>query len=147
MIDSSNPIYYTAAGGVLINDDHREVLLLIRPARDEVRLPKGHVEPDERPEETARREVAEEAGYADLDILADLGELLVVFTLEGRMVRRTERYYLMRPRTQRRVERPAKDAQQFFIVWVPWATALDTLTFEAERVWIRRAQDALEAIL
>ena len=55
----------------MINDD--KLLVLERPARGEVRLPKGHVEPGEAPREAALREVREEAGYADLEIVADLG--------------------------------------------------------------------------
>ncbi len=41
---------YQAAGGVVMSQDGREVLLLIRPGRDEVRLPNGHSEAEETPE-------------------------------------------------------------------------------------------------
>jgi ADP-ribose pyrophosphatase YjhB (NUDIX family) len=40
-------------------------MLLIRPSRDEVRLPKGHVEAGETLRAAALREVAEETGYDD----------------------------------------------------------------------------------
>ena len=131
-------ITYDAAGGVVTRGD--EVLLLIRPERDEVRLPKGHVDVGERPEEAALREVAEESGYADLEIVADLGTQLVAFTYRGTDYRRTEHYFLMRLRSPRRRPRPPEDEAQFIPTWVPWDEAEAALTFEAERIWLRRAR-------
>ncbi len=50
-----------------------QVLLLARPRKGEIRLPKGHIDPDETPVETALRETVKETGYANLEIVADLG--------------------------------------------------------------------------
>lgn len=144
MMEKPIRITYTASGGVLADTDGAHVLLLIRPASDEVRLPKGHVEPDESPERAALREVTEEAGYDDIDIVADLGEQLVAFPLGNKVVRRTEHYYLMRARSLHQIDRPSTDDQQFFTIWVTWVEALSHLTFEAEREWIRRARRAQE---
>lgn len=138
--------HYAAAGGVLVDPPKDRVLLLIRPSRDEVRLPKGHSESDESVRETALREVSEEAGFDDLEILSDLGEQLVVFALEGDVVKRTERYYLMRARTLHRRPRPEPDAAQFITIWVSWQEAREHLTFEAEREWLNRAHRALETL-
>ncbi len=135
---------YRAAGGVIANPTGDRVLLLIRPDRDEVRLPKGHIEPHEGAEETAMREAREEAGYGDLEIVADLGEQLVTFLWKNTIVRRTEHYYLMRTSALQEVDRPKSDQQQFFTVWVPWEEAAQHLTFEAEQEWIRRAMKALK---
>ncbi len=137
-------INYTASGGVVTNAEGTHVLLLIRPARDEVRLPKGHVEPEETLTDAALREVAEEAGYDDLEVLADLGEQLVAFPLDDKVMRRTEHYFLMRTRTLHQIERPQPDDQQFFTIWVPWDEVLIHLTFEAEQVWIQRARKLME---
>lgn len=146
MPTSGEPVTYTSAGGVVVNPSGDQILLLIRPERDEIRLPKGHVEPGEDLQETAVREVQEEAGYGDLEVIADLGKLLVTFLYQGRPVRRTEHYFLMQTKTLKRLERPESDAQQFFTVWVPWTEATTHLTFEAEREWIERAQKAWERI-
>jgi 8-oxo-dGTP pyrophosphatase MutT (NUDIX family) len=144
MVRSPVHITYTASGGVLTNAAGTHVLLLIRPERDEVRLPKGHVEPEEAIADAALREVAEEAGYDDIEIIGDLGEQLVAFPLDGKVVRRTEHYFLMRARTLHQTERPQPDSQQFFTIWVPWNEVPTHLTFEAERVWIRRARRIME---
>lgn len=132
-------ITYNAAGGVVIDAAGTQILLLIRPSRDEVRLPKGHIDAGETPQTAALREVTEETGYDDLEILAPLGEQLVAFPLEGQLVRRTEHYFLIRAKSKRQIERPAQDEQQFFALWVPMDEALDHITFEAEREWVRRA--------
>lgn len=137
-------ITYAASGGVLTNAEGTDVLLLIRPARDEVRLPKGHIEPGESAANAALREVVEETGYDDIEIIADLGEQLVAFPLGNKIVRRTEHYFLMRARALRQAERPVLDEQQFFTIWVPWDEVCTHLTFEAEQEWIRRAQHIVE---
>lgn len=144
MPDRQIPVLYLAAGGVVLHPDGQRILLLIRPSRDEVRLPKGHVEPGEAREAAALREVAEETGYNDLDILAALGEQLVAFPLGKHTIKRTEYYYLLQLRSLREGERPATD-EQFFPIWVSWDEALEHLTFEAEREWVRRARPVWQA--
>jgi 8-oxo-dGTP pyrophosphatase MutT (NUDIX family) len=69
---------YRAAGSVVVQQgviagldpDQRYILLLDRPGRNEVRLPKGHIDPGESVEATALRETTEESGYADLEVIA-----------------------------------------------------------------------------
>lgn len=128
---------YIAAGGVIVRDER--ILVLRWPSRQEVRLPKGHVEPGETVPEAALREVVEESGYTNLEIAADLGSQRVVFDDEGRHVVRTERYFLMTLAGE--TERPPRGGEaKFDPTWVTWDEALDVLTFEAEREWVRRAR-------
>lgn len=131
--------YYKAAGGVLVNPTGTHVLLLVRPSRDEVRLPKGHVETSETLENAAMREVTEESGYMDIAIVADLGEQLVAFQYEGKQIQRTEYYFLMRTYSDQQLPRPEEDENQFFPTWVRWDEADQHITFEAEREWLKRA--------
>jgi len=131
-------IRYEAAGGVVV--DGALVLVLQRPSRDEVRLPKGHVEKGESAKETALREVAEESGYDDLETVADLGKQTVEFDYKGAHVVRDERYFLMRPKSLHCTERK-KNELQFIPDWLGWEEALSALSFEAEREWVRRARE------
>lgn len=59
------------AGGVVLMG-HQVVLR--RTARGEYLFPKGHIDPGETEEETARREVAEETGV-EAEIVVPLGEI------------------------------------------------------------------------
>ncbi len=131
---------YDAAGGVVIDNEH--MLLLDRPMRREVRLPKGHVDPGETPVQAALRETIEESGYADLEILDDLGSQVVMFNFQGDDYIRTEHYYLMRLTTQRTVRRSRKDEAQFTPIWAALSEAVDRLTFDAEKQFATRAIEA-----
>jgi 8-oxo-dGTP pyrophosphatase MutT (NUDIX family) len=132
-------IRYQAAGGVVVEGDR--VLILRRPSRDEIRLPKGHIEQGESAQETALREVAEESGYDDLKILADLGHQTVEFDYKGVHVVRDEYYFVMRPQSLHRKERKEKELQ-FIPDWLGWDEALSALSFKAEREWVSRARQA-----
>jgi 8-oxo-dGTP pyrophosphatase MutT (NUDIX family) len=123
----------------------RRVLVLLRPKREgpdglpEVRLPKGHIEPGESRRTAALREVHEEAGLPDLQIVADLGHQIVEFDWDRHHYIRDESYFLMSLPTSARTVPPEK---QYERLWVTWAEALEKLTYEAEREWLRRARAA-----
>lgn len=139
MAKKKTTVYYESAGGVVI--DQGRMLLLNRPARGEVRLPKGHIDPGESPEMAAVREVTEESGYADLEITHTLGVEEVEFDSNGKHVVRTEHYFAMRLRSARTLRRDAKDEEQFIIAWTPLEVAAEQLTYPAEAA---RARAAIE---
>ena len=146
---------YQAAGGVVIQkgvipglDETRAyVLLLDRPDRNEVRLPKGHIDPGENVEETALRETVEEAGFADLTVLADLGSSQVEFDYKGNHYIRGEHYFLMTLRSPRQSQRPANDAEQFHPLWVELDEAASRLTFAAEQQVVQKAVAQYRALM
>ena len=135
---------YAAAGGVVVHDGH--MLLLERSERGEVRLPKGHIELGEAAAETAVRETAEETGFDDLDIVADLGTQVVEYDYKGDHYIRQETYYLLSLRSEREVPRSPKDEAQFIRIWVPLADAPEQLTYAAEQEVARRAVQAYERL-
>jgi 8-oxo-dGTP pyrophosphatase MutT (NUDIX family) len=142
-------IHYDAAGGVVIQDSR--VLVLLRPSRAEIRLPKGHIEEGETQQEAALREVTEESGYANLEVVDGLGHQVVEFDYKGNHVIRNEYYFLMHltdpcraAHAEEEVARTdhdqnKKSEQQFEPKWLDGEEALAQLTFEVEREWVRRA--------
>jgi 8-oxo-dGTP pyrophosphatase MutT (NUDIX family) len=146
VLTSTIPIRkYPAAGGVVVNRSDGSVLVLLRAGRlgprgyPEVRLPKGHIEPGEDPEQAALREVCEEAGLSKLEIIAGLGRESVEFDWQGVHFIRDETYYLLATTSTSKFDEPEG---QFKRRWLDWESALSQLTYGAEREWLRRAQQA-----
>ena len=127
----------TVAGGVVT---HQERVLVLRSARySDLRLPKGHIEDGESPEQAARREVGEESGYTDLEVIADLGEQTVEFDANDQHTIRHEHYYLMRLHSTRQEPRELADLK-FTPEWMPWEQAINELEFDEERRWLLRGK-------
>lgn len=129
---------YRAAGCVVLDASAR-ILVLERPAREEWRLPKGHIDPGEDAARTALRETAEEAGYAAVALEADLGPQVVVFLHDGRVFRRLEHYFRARLDSELRIERPAEDRRQFTVHWLSAPEAFARLSYAAERNAVAKA--------
>ena len=138
---------YAAAGGVVLDDAGRVLLLERWIERDgqivhEMRLPKGHVEPGETDEQAAAREVCEESGYCEVEIIADLGTALTAFTTPREHVGRREHFYLMRlTRPDPAGTNHQSPAEALYRI--RWAADLDEaerlLTYESEKQFARRA--------
>ena len=127
---------YSSSGGVVIHDDR--VLLIKKKEGSEIRLPKGHIEPGESREESARREVVEETGYAHLRIRADLGCLDVEFEFQGAWVQRNESFFLMDLTDPTPLPRAAHEEAKFEVFWAVPENAATLLTFASEREFFRR---------
>ena len=135
-------IYYEAAGGVLF--DGEKVLLLRKRRRNEIVLPKGHVEEGETAEQAAVREVVEETGYSNVEIVADLGVLQAQFPFEGAWYIRNEHYFAMQLRNhdhagEMEYDDAEHDRQMFERLWVPVDKAEAMMSFEPARSFVRRA--------
>lgn len=61
----------TSAGGVVVN--RRGQVLVVNQRGNSWSLPKGHVDPGETKEAAARREIYEESGLTQLELLGELG--------------------------------------------------------------------------
>jgi len=131
---------YFTAGGVVIKDN--QVLILRRNGHNDVRLPKGEIEPGETPQAAAMREVTEESGYTDLEVIADLGHDVTPLPYPHEIVLRDERYFLMLLHSDRQVTRPSQD-HIFTPLWRSWDHALSELTFEEERRWVQAARQRI----
>ena len=126
------PVHAYATGGGVVVD--QEAVLLLRRA-DEVRLPKGHIEPDETVAGCALREVREETGLRAVRIRAQLGTIENRFAVAGQRYVRHETWFLME--TARRTGDAPEEPWQ--PEWCPLKQAEGRLSFEAERMAVRWA--------
>jgi 8-oxo-dGTP pyrophosphatase MutT (NUDIX family) len=104
-----------------------------------MRLPKGHIEPGESDKGAALREVREETGVLNPEIVADLGQMIVEFDWKDNHYIRDEHYFLMLVPPE---FSPSPPEKQFKRKWLSWEEALDALSYAAEREWVRRALSA-----
>jgi len=143
-------IAYRSAGGVVMADDGRVLQIERRVKRHgkmihEIRLPKGHIDPGETPEQAAMREVCEESGFCHLQIIADLGGFHTSYDFRKKHYERDERYFLMRlTQPDRQPPQPKNEHSEEALFTPLWASSLAEAealqTYEAEKNAIRRAR-------
>jgi 8-oxo-dGTP pyrophosphatase MutT (NUDIX family) len=132
-----------SAGGVLVRRLRgRWVFAAIRPAGKEPgvwALPKGLIGRDEKPEETALREVAEETG-AETRLVGKLGDVRYVYTWGGERIFKVVSFYLLRYSRGRLGDLPPATAHEVAEVrWLPLEQAPKLLAYKGEREMAERA--------
>ena len=137
-----------SAGGVVVRPrDGGWELAAIRPGGKQEgvwALPKGLVGRGETPEETARREVAEETGV-DTRLVEKLGDIRYVYTWAGERVFKVVSFFLFRYESGRLGDLPPATAHEVdATAWLPLAEAPRLLAYKGEREMAERALAALE---
>ena len=120
----------------------RWVFAAIRPAGKEPgvwALPKGLIGRDEKPEETALREVAEETG-AKSRLVGKLGDVRYVYTWGGERIFKVVSFYLLRYSRGRLGDLPPATAHEVAEVrWLPLEQGPKLLAYKGEREMAERA--------
>jgi len=110
-------------------------------------LPKGLVDPGEKPLETALREVYEETGVT-AELVAKLGDIKYVYTRawgDGERVFKIVSFYLMRYRSGRIDQiAPEMRIEVARAHWVRLADAAVRLAYKGEKQMAQRAMEYLE---
>lgn len=136
----------TSAGGVVVRrvDDTWQALVLHRIRPDEWRLPKGKIHQDESLEQTALREVAEEAGVQPTVVCYLCATSYTYDARREGHVCKTVHYFLMSvpPEANLTLETHNFDTA----LWLPLMDAISRLSFESEREAVRAALPRLSAI-
>ncbi|HMA38245.1 MAG TPA: NUDIX hydrolase [Chloroflexia bacterium] len=136
-----------SAGGVVVRrgaDGGWEVLCLQRPRYGDCSLPKGHLEPGERAEDAALRELAEETGVQG----RILGPIATIrYPIRGRSGRPTTKvvdHFLI---TVQPDSPPAGPQPPELDIphWLPLAAAVAAMTHDRDKASIRRAAELLAA--
>ena len=109
-----NFIIIEAAGGIVQNDK-KEILFINRLGKWD--LPKGKIEPGEKEEESAVREVNEETGVKDLHLKKKIGETYHVYDAFGKhFLKISHWYYMTSSSTQKLIPQTEEDITE--IKWV-----------------------------
>lgn len=120
----------TTAGGVVFRRDKngQVQILLAQDAKDRWTIPKGHIEPGETPRQTAEREIQEETGLKEMDVLDHLGKTQFRYRRQNSLVLMTMHVFLVRAKGK--TDRLVKEDWMNGIGWFPFAEALDKIEYE-----------------
>jgi 8-oxo-dGTP pyrophosphatase MutT (NUDIX family) len=94
----SQPILEFSAGGLVVDEQGRVLLIRARNLRNQPvwTLPKGTLVAGETSQQAALREVCEETGY-QCEVVRELEAVTYWFQRNGQRIKKTVRWYLMRP--------------------------------------------------
>jgi 8-oxo-dGTP pyrophosphatase MutT (NUDIX family) len=137
-----------SAGGVLVRRLRgRWMMAAIRPAGKKEgvwALPKGLIDPGEKPEQTALREVAEETG-AHGRSAGKLGDVKYVYTWAGERIFKVVSFYLVRYSGGRLGDVPPEHRHEVAEVrWLALDEGPRLLAYGGEREMAKKALERLE---
>jgi 8-oxo-dGTP diphosphatase len=118
-----------AAGGIVLRGNSRPRIAVVRLRREKTWvLPKGKLNPRERPRDAAKREVLEETGH-DVSVHEFLGSM--AYAVEGKI--KIVQFWLMRA-----VGPPVRELMDDVkaVKWLPLRQAVDTLSRPHEKVFL-----------
>lgn len=119
----------TAGGVVFRRNQAGEVeFLLYQDARDRWTIPKGHIEPGETAQVTAKREIGEETGLKKLELHGWLGKVNFRYRRIDKLVLMTTQVYLARALDPN--EKLQKEEWMNGLKWFSFHDALDEVEYE-----------------
>lgn len=139
----------TSAGAIVfyIENNKPLYLLLYKKARNRYReaydIPKGNIEANEKPEETAKREIKEETGL-DVEILSGFKEKLSWFyRREGKTIYKEAIFFVAQAKSKNVKISYEHDA--YF--WLSFDEALARLRFKNQKELLRKANEFIKEYL
>ena len=119
----------TAGGIVFRRNAKGEVeFLLIQDHKDRWTIPKGHIEEGETAQQAAKREIGEEAGLNDTEMLGWLGKIHFRYRRIDKLVLISQQVYLMGVKTDG--NEIQKEEWMNGIKWFAFHDALDAIEYE-----------------
>jgi 8-oxo-dGTP pyrophosphatase MutT (NUDIX family) len=118
------------AGGIVFrrNKENEVEVLLIQDSKDRWTIPKGHIEEGETAQETAVREIGEEAGLKDTKVICWLGKIHFRYRRITTLVLMTTQIYLVHAVAN--TDDIKKEEWMNGIQWFPFQEALDKIEYE-----------------
>ncbi len=118
------------AGGVIFrrNQKNEVEILLIQDSKDRWTIPKGHIEEGETAQETAKREIGEEAGLHDVKIIGWLGKINFRYRRIDKLVLMTTQVFLVKALGD--TDAIQKEDWMNGIKWFSFSDALDEIEYE-----------------
>ncbi|MDQ3123079.1 MAG: NUDIX domain-containing protein [bacterium] len=118
------------AGGIVFRRNNKGTVqfLLIQDAKDRWTIPKGHIEPGEDSKTTAKREITEETGLEQMDIIQWLGKINFRYRRITSLVLMTTEIFLVRAKGDTDKLKPEDWMND--CKWLDAKDALDKIEYE-----------------
>ncbi len=134
-----------SSGGVIIKKYPAGLkVLLIKDGYGHWTWPKGNIEAGESPQDAATREIAEEVGLKDIELIDKIADIRYYYRLKGRLIFKTVYLYLF----ETRMEEPIKvlkseidDAQ-----WLSPEIALERVEYKGSKEVLKKAIDRFKKL-
>jgi bis(5'-nucleosidyl)-tetraphosphatase len=137
-----------SAGVVIFREENNKPLFLLlhypsishRANKNYWDFPKGHIEKEEKEEQTAKREAEEETGLKDIRTVKGFKELIkYFFRFQGKNILKFVTFYLAKTKTKE----VKISGEHIGYKWLPYEEALEQLTHKNAKEILQKANDFL----
>lgn len=141
------PIEKSAGAVIFYKNKEIEYLLLHYPGsanktKDYWDFPKGHIEKGETEIETVKREVFEETGLKDIEIIPGFKtSIKYFFQKEGKKIFKIVVFYLAKANTKE----VKISFEHIGFIWLPFDKAVEVVTYKNAKEVLKKAHNFLEA--
>jgi len=134
---------FTSAGGVLLNHENK-IFLTHKIVRDEWSLPKGGQKEGETLVQTAKREIEEETGFKNIELVSEeqIGHDYFEF-LNPKTNKQSGKhvyFYVFRASDENQTHTPEMDKEGFEGKWMDFDEALKLIAFENVKTVVENAR-------
>ena len=130
-----------SAGAIVFRKEKEPIYLLLHYEMGHWDFPKGKIESGEKDLETVKREIQEETGIKNIEILKDFKEEIhYYYKFEGELITKTVVFYLAKTDT----ENVKLSFEHIGFAWLSYDKALDKLTFKNAKEILKKANDFLK---
>ena len=130
-----------SAGAVVFIKEKEPIFLLLHYEEGHWDFPKGHIEANETDTETVKREVKEETGIKDIEIVRDFKEKIQYFyKLKKELINKDVVFYLAKTKTAQ----IKLSFEHIGSKWLPYKKAIEQLTFKNAKDILEKANKFLK---
>ena len=119
------------------SEDGKPEVLLVKDSYGRWTWPKGKLEKGETPEQAALREIREETGLGNTEIICRLGETKYFYRLKGKLIFKTVYVFLLRCTGNESLKIQREEIQD--AAWLPVKQALQKLEYRGAAAFLRKA--------
>jgi len=130
-----------SAGAIVFIKEKEPIYLLLQYEAKHWDFPKGNIEKGETDQETVKREIEEETGIKDIEIVKDFKEKIqYYFKFKGELINKTVIFYLAKTKTKE----VKISFEHIGFEWLPYDKAIEKLTFKNAKEILKKAHKFLK---